>query len=113
MSEARKWWKEAIAYQVYPRSFQDSNGDGVGDLPGLLSRLDHIQSLGASVIWLCPMFKSPQDDNGYDISNYQDIHSEYGTMADFDRLLAEMHRRGQGGESEIACRTPFRFCHSR
>lgn len=94
MSEPRKWWKEAVAYQVYPRSFQDSNGDGVGDLRGLLSRLDHLQSLGVSVVWLCPMYKSPQDDNGYDISDYQAIHHEYGTMEHFDELLTEMHRRG-------------------
>lgn len=93
MTESHKWWKEAVAYQVYPRSFQDSNGDGVGDLRGLLSRLDHLQSLGVSVVWLCPMYKSPQDDNGYDISDYQAIHHEYGTMEDFDELLSEMHRR--------------------
>lgn len=88
------WWKEAVAYQIYPRSFQDSNGDGMGDLPGVLSRLDHLQSLGVNVVWLCPMYKSPQDDNGYDISDYQDIHAEFGTMEDFDRLLGAMHERG-------------------
>ncbi len=90
----RRWWKEAVAYQVYPRSFQDSNGDGVGDLRGILSRLDYLQDLGINVVWLCPMYKSPQDDNGYDISDYQAIHAEYGTMADFDELLSEMHKRG-------------------
>ncbi|MGZ3657838.1 MAG: glycoside hydrolase family 13 protein, partial [Bdellovibrionota bacterium] len=88
------WWKEAVAYQIYPRSFQDSNGDGMGDLPGILSRLDHLQSLGVNVVWLCPMYKSPQDDNGYDISDYQDIHAEFGTMEDFDALLSAMHERG-------------------
>lgn len=89
----RAWWKEAIVYQVYPRSFQDSNGDGIGDLPGLISRLDYLQMLGVDVIWLCPMYKSPNDDNGYDISDYRDIMEEFGTMADFDQLLAGLHAR--------------------
>ncbi|TKC14889.1 glycoside hydrolase family 13 protein [Robertmurraya kyonggiensis] len=88
------WWKEAVAYQVYPRSFQDSNGDGIGDLRGLLSKLDYIQDLGIDVIWICPMYKSPNDDNGYDISDYQDIMEDFGTMADFDELLQEVHNRG-------------------
>ncbi|CAL94927.1 glycoside hydrolase family 13 protein [Azoarcus olearius] len=88
------WWRNAVVYQVYPRSFMDSNGDGIGDLPGLLQRLDYLQWLGVTVIWLCPMFRSPNDDNGYDISDYQDIHPEFGTMADLDRLLEELHRRG-------------------
>lgn len=90
----KTWWKEAVAYQVYPRSFQDSNGDGIGDLQGLISRLDYIQDLGVDIIWICPMYKSPNDDNGYDISDYQDIMDEFGTMADFDQLLAEVHKRG-------------------
>ncbi len=89
----RKWWKEAIIYQIYPRSFQDSNGDGIGDLPGLISRLDHVARLGIDVIWLNPIFDSPNDDNGYDISNYYTIHPEYGSMEDFDELLAEVHQR--------------------
>ncbi|WP_313892131.1 alpha-glucosidase [Psychrobacillus sp.] len=88
------WWKEAVAYQVYPRSFQDSNGDGIGDLKGLLSRLDYIEDLGIDVVWICPMYQSPNDDNGYDISNYQAIMEEFGTMEDFDELLQEVHRRG-------------------
>lgn len=88
------WWHSAVVYQVYPRSFMDSDGDGIGDLPGLLQRLDYLQWLGVTVIWLCPMFRSPDDDNGYDISDYQDINPEFGTMADFDCLLAELHRRG-------------------
>lgn len=88
-----KWWKKAVAYQIYPRSFMDSNGDGVGDLLGIVSKLDYLQHLGIDVIWLCPMYKSPQDDNGYDISDYQDIHHEFGTMKDFDTLLKEVHRR--------------------
>lgn len=90
----KTWWKEAVAYQVYPRSFQDSNGDGIGDLQGLISRLDYIKDLGVDIIWICPMYKSPNDDNGYDISDYQDIMDEFGTMADFDQLLAEVHKRG-------------------
>jgi len=88
------WWKEAVAYQIYPRSFMDSNGDGIGDLNGITEKLDYIKSLGIDVIWICPMYKSPNDDNGYDISDYQDIMDEFGTMADFDRLLEEVHARG-------------------
>lgn len=88
------WWKEAVAYQIYPRSFMDSNGDGIGDLKGVTSKLDYLKDLGIDVIWICPMYKSPNDDNGYDISDYQDIMDEFGTMADFDELLAEVHKRG-------------------
>lgn len=90
----RIWWKEAVAYQVYPRSFQDSNDDGIGDLNGLITRLDYLQDLGIDVIWICPMYRSPNDDNGYDISDYQKIMEEFGTMDDFDLLLKEVHRRG-------------------
>lgn len=90
----RKWWKESIAYQVYPRSFMDSNGDGIGDLKGVTSKLDYLKQLGIDVIWLSPMYKSPNDDNGYDISDFQDIMEEFGTMADFDELLEEVHKRG-------------------
>ncbi|PKO55792.1 MAG: glucohydrolase, partial [Betaproteobacteria bacterium HGW-Betaproteobacteria-21] len=89
-----QWWKEAVAYQIYPRSFMDSNGDGIGDLNGITARLDYLKSLGIDVIWICPMYKSPNDDNGYDIADYQAIMEEFGTMADFDHLLAEVHRRG-------------------
>lgn len=88
------WWKEAVGYQIYPRSFQDSNGDGIGDLQGIIQRLDYIKELGIDVIWICPMYKSPNDDNGYDISDYEDIMEEFGTMADFDQLLSEVHQRG-------------------
>ncbi len=87
------WWKEAVAYQIYPRSFYDSNGDGIGDLNGIVEKLDYLKELGIDVIWICPMYKSPNDDNGYDISDYQDIMDEFGTMQDFDRLLKEVHRR--------------------
>ena len=88
------WWKEAVVYQIYPRSFKDSNGDGIGDLQGIISKLDYIKSLGIDVIWLNPVFSSPNDDNGYDISDYQNIMSEFGTMEDFDQLLSGMHERG-------------------
>ena len=90
----KKWWKESVAYQVYPRSFMDSNGDGIGDLKGVTSKLDYLKELGIDVIWLSPMYKSPNDDNGYDISDYQDIMDEFGTMADFDELLEGVHSRG-------------------
>ncbi len=88
------WWKEAVVYQIYPRSFMDSNGDGIGDLRGIISKLDYLENLGVNVLWLSPIFPSPNDDNGYDISDYQGILEEFGTMADFDRLLEEAHARG-------------------
>ncbi|WP_410771122.1 glycoside hydrolase family 13 protein [Fontibacillus sp. BL9] len=90
----KRWWKEAVAYQIYPRSFMDSNGDGIGDLQGVISKLDYLEELGIDVIWICPIYKSPNDDNGYDVSDYEDIMAEFGTMADFDELLREVHRRG-------------------
>ncbi|SSH62681.1 glycoside hydrolase family 13 protein [Klebsiella quasipneumoniae] len=89
-----RWWKEVVAYQIYPRSFKDTNGDGIGDLNGVVEKLDYLNELGIDLIWLCPIFKSPNDDNGYDISDYQAIMDEFGTMADFDRLLREVHARG-------------------
>ena len=90
----KKWWKEAVIYQIYPRSFADSNGDGVGDLNGITEHLDYLEELGIDVIWLSPVYESPNDDNGYDISDYQSIMKDFGTMEDFDRLIAEAHRRG-------------------
>lgn len=90
----KAWWKEAVVYQIYPRSFMDGNGDGIGDLKGITSRLDYLQTLGVDVVWLSPVYKSPNDDNGYDISDYQDIMDEFGTMDDFDEMLREAHRRG-------------------
>lgn len=90
----RNWWKEAVAYQVYPRSFNDSNGDGIGDILGLIEKLDYLENLGIDVIWLSPMYPSPNDDNGYDISDYKGIMSEFGTMNDFDQLLSNIHQRG-------------------
>lgn len=90
----KKWWKESVVYQIYPRSFMDSNGDGIGDLNGITSRLEYIKDLGANVIWISPFYKSPNKDNGYDISDYQDIMDEFGTMEDFDRLLTRAHELG-------------------
>ncbi len=87
------WWKESVIYQIYPRSFMDSNGDGIGDLPGILSKLDYLQQLGIDVIWLSPVYQSPNDDNGYDISDYYAIMDAFGTMADFDALLSGIHER--------------------
>jgi len=88
------WWKEAIAYEIYPRSFMDSNGDGIGDLKGVTLKLDYLKDLGIDVIWICPFYKSPNDDCGYDISDYQGIMDEFGSMEDFDILLKEVHNRG-------------------
>jgi oligo-1,6-glucosidase len=88
------WWHHSVVYQIYPRSFQDSNGDGVGDIPGITARLDHLQALGVDVVWLSPVYASPNDDNGYDISDYRAIHPEFGSMADFDTMLAALHGRG-------------------
>lgn len=90
----KKWWHSSVVYQVYPRSFSDSNGDGIGDIPGIISKLDYLQNLGIDVIWLSPVYKSPMDDNGYDISDYEDIAAEFGTLADMDNLIAEGHKRG-------------------
>ena len=88
-----KWWKEAVIYQIYPRSFKDSDGDGIGDIKGIISKLDYLKSLGIDAVWLSPIYDSPNDDNGYDISNYREILKDFGTMADFDLLLQEMHKR--------------------
>lgn len=88
-----KWWHNSVVYQVYPRSFKDSNGDGIGDIPGIISKLDYIKELGVDIIWLCPVYASPNDDNGYDISHYFQIHPEFGTLEDMDQLLAEAAKR--------------------
>lgn len=90
----RTWWKEAVVYQIYPRSFMDSDGDGIGDLKGITSKLDYLKELGVDVVWLSPVYQSPNDDNGYDISDYQAIMQEFGTMEDFDEMLSGMHERG-------------------
>ncbi len=88
------WWQTGVIYQIYPRSYQDSDGDGVGDLPGIIQRLDYVQRLGVDAIWLSPIFPSPMRDFGYDVADYRGIEPLFGTMDDFDRLLAEAHARG-------------------
>lgn len=90
----KAWWKEAVVYQIYPRSFMDSNGDGIGDINGITEKLEYLQELGIDVIWLSPVYQSPNDDNGYDISDYQAIMTEFGTMEDFDRMLSRAHELG-------------------
>lgn len=90
----KDWWKKSVVYQIYPRSFCDSDGDGIGDLNGIMGKLDYLKELGADVIWLSPVYESPNDDNGYDISDYQAVMKDFGTMADFDRMLEEIHARG-------------------
>lgn len=90
----KQWWHDAVVYQIYPRSFKDSNNDGIGDLNGIIEKLDYLQTLGVDILWLSPVYKSPMDDNGYDISDYQDIAPEFGTMADMERLIAEADKRG-------------------
>ena len=92
--EKEKWWKKAVVYQIYPRSFYDANGDGIGDLRGIIEKLDYIRDLGANVIWLCPVYKSPMDDNGYDIADYYHIDEAFGTDEDMDELIAEAKKRG-------------------
>ncbi len=92
--EKKAWWKESVVYEIYPRSFCDSNGDGIGDLGGILRKLDYLKELGIDIIWLTPIYQSPNDDNGYDISDYQSILKDFGTMEEFDHLLEEVHKRG-------------------
>lgn len=94
MKIEKKWWKESVVYQIYPRSFKDSNGDGIGDINGIIEKLDYLKELGIDVIWLSPVYESPNDDNGYDISNYREIMKEFGTMEDCHRLIEEAHNRG-------------------
>lgn len=88
------WWRGSVTYQVYPRSFQDSDGDGIGDLPGITARLDHLAELGVDAVWLSPIFKSPMLDMGYDVADYTDVDPSFGTMADFDALIAKAHALG-------------------
>ncbi|MEW6239599.1 MAG: alpha-amylase family glycosyl hydrolase, partial [Chloroflexota bacterium] len=88
------WWRDGVIYQIYPRSFSDSNGDGLGDLPGVIARLDYLADLGVDAVWLSPFYPSPDKDFGYDVSNYVDVDPRFGTLADFDRLVAEAHARG-------------------
>ena len=91
---SRRWWKDAVVYQIYPKSFQDTDGDGTGDIRGIISRLDYLKDLGIDAVWISPMYRSPQDDNGYDISDYQDIDPMFGTLDDMDELIAEAKKRG-------------------
>lgn len=88
----KKWWHQSVIYQIYPRSFQDTDGDGIGDLQGIIHRLDYLEKLGIDAIWLSPVYKSPNDDNGYDISDYEDIMDEFGTMDDMDQLIMEAEK---------------------
>jgi oligo-1,6-glucosidase len=90
----RPWWKDGVVYQIYPASFKDSNGDGIGDFEGIISELDYIRSIGVDTIWICPMYDSPQVDMGYDIRNYEDVYAPYGTLQDMERLISETHNRG-------------------
>ena len=90
----KKWWKEKVVYQLYPRSFKDANGDGIGDLKGIIEKLDYIQNLGIDVVWLNPVYESPNDDMGYDISDYRSIMKEFGSMDDFEMLVKGLHDRG-------------------
>lgn len=89
----KKWWKESVVYQIYPKSFKDSNGDGIGDIKGIIEKLDYLKELGVNVLWISPMLESPQDDNGYDISDYRRIYEDYGTMEDYEKMLSEAHKR--------------------
>src|SRR2546421_5628350 len=91
---AAPWWRHAVIYQVYPRSFADANGDGLGDLPGVIGRLDHLVELGVDAVWLSPFYPSPQADAGYDVSDYRDVDPVFGTLADFDTMLARAHELG-------------------
>src|SRR5437899_9882400 len=93
-ADTEAWWKRAVVYQIYPRSFADSNGDGIGDLRGIIGKLDYLADLGVDVVWVSPFYRSPQDDNGYDISDYQDIEPLFGTLADVDELIEQLHARG-------------------
>ena len=90
----RQWWQDKVCYQIWPKSFKDSNGDGVGDIPGIIDRLDYLKELGADILWLSPVYKSPLADEGYDIADYRGIDPRFGTMEDMERLLAETKRRG-------------------
>ena len=94
MTTQTQWWQEPVVYQIYPRSFNDSNGDGIGDLPGITEKIPYLADLGIQVLWLSPIYASPNDDNGYDISDYRAIMPEFGTMEDFDTLLATAHEHG-------------------
>ena len=91
---ASKWWKEGVVYQIYPRSFNDSNNDGIGDIRGITEKLDYLAELGVTIVWLSPVYQSPNADNGYDVSDYQNIMTEFGTLADWQEMVEGMHQRG-------------------
>lgn len=91
---SKTWWKEALVYQIYPASFKDSDGDGLGDIPGVIAKIDYLHQLGVDVVWLCPMFASPMMDMGYDISDYEKVYAPFGTVEDVDTLVEECHKRG-------------------
>jgi len=93
-SMGKVWWKDGVVYQIYPASFKDSNGDGLGDIPGIISKVDYLKDLGIDIIWVSPMFESPQIDMGYDISNYEAVHAPYGTLEDMEHLIEACHSRG-------------------
>ena len=90
----KNWWKQAVIYQIYTKSFNNSNGDGIGDLQGIIEKLDYLKKLGVDILWLCPIYESPNDDNGYDISNYRKVIEEFGTEQDFEELLEKIHKKG-------------------
>ena len=91
--ENKKWWKEAIGYQIYPRSFLDTNNDGIGDIRGIINKLDYLKDLGIDMIWICPVYKSPMDDNGYDVSDFYEVSEDYGSLDDLLELIDELHKR--------------------
>src|SRR5690625_6852200 len=101
---SKQWWKEAVVYQIYPKSFNDTTGKGTGDLKGIISKLDYLKELGIDVIWLTPVYQSPQNDNGYDISDYYSIDESYGTMEDFDDLRSEEHTSELQSRGHLVCR---------
>ena len=95
----QEWWKEEIVYQIYPKSFKDSNHDGIGDIQGIIEKLDYLEDLGVTMLWICPVYQSPMDDNGYDISDYYQIHPDFGTMEDIDELIHELEEEKKGLKS--------------
>jgi len=96
----KKWWQSSVVYQIYPRSFADSNGDGMGDIPGITGKIEYLKKLGVNVLWICPIYQSPQDDNGYDISDYRTVYPEFGTMEDMKILIQKCQENHYGSSSE-------------
>ena len=110
MRQKRKWWQEAVLYQIYPRSFKDSNNDGNGDINGIIEKLDYLQDLGVNGIWLSPIYLSPMKDNGYDVSDYYQINPLYGTMEDFDNLIKEAKKRNIKVVMDLVCNHTSIIC---